>query len=75
VVQTSALVEQNQLVISISDEASGVGHTPEESNGRGTGLANARARLQFLYGGRAELSLARSGSGGSLVTIKIPIAE
>jgi two-component system, LytTR family, sensor kinase len=75
VVQTSALVEQHQLVISISDEASGVGHTPEETNGRGTGLANARARLQFLYGGRAELSLARSGSSGSVVTIKIPVVE
>jgi two-component system LytT family sensor kinase len=73
IVETTAFVEQNQLVISIADEATGVAHTSEESDGRGTGLANARARLQFMYGGRAELSLARSGSSGSVVTIKLPV--
>jgi two-component system LytT family sensor kinase len=73
VVETRAFLEQNQLVISIADEATGVAHTSEEGDGRGTGLANARTRLQFMYGGRAELSLAPSGSSGSVVTIKLPV--
>jgi two-component system, LytTR family, sensor kinase len=74
-VETTASVKENQLVIRIADEATGVARTPEESDGRGTGLANARARLAFLYGGRAELSLVRNGNGGSVVTIKLPLAE
>jgi two-component system LytT family sensor kinase len=73
-VETTASVKENQLVICIADEATGVSPTSEESDGRGTGLANARARLHFMYGGRAELSLARSGSSGSVVTIKLPLA-
>jgi len=73
VVQTTAWVKENQLVISIADEATGLAHPGHESEGRGTGLANARARLAFLYGGRAELSLVRNG-GGSVVTIKLPLA-
>jgi LytS/YehU family sensor histidine kinase len=72
-VQTTACVKENQLVISIADEATGLAHPGHESEGRGTGLANARARLAFLYGGRAELSLVRNG-GGSVVTIKLPLA-
>jgi two-component system, LytTR family, sensor kinase len=74
IVETSASVQENQLVIRIADEATGVAQPGEESDGRGTGLSNARARLAFMYGGRAELSLVRNGSGGSVVTIKLPLA-
>jgi two-component system, LytTR family, sensor kinase len=73
VVETTACVRDGQLVISIADEATGLGRLGEESEGRGTGLANARARLAFLYGGRAELSLVRNGGSGSVVTIKLPL--
>jgi two-component system, LytTR family, sensor kinase len=73
VVEAKVVVEQNQLVITIADEATGVVPAREESDGRGTGLANARARLYFIYGGRAELSLARNGRSGSVVTIKLPV--
>jgi two-component sensor histidine kinase len=73
-VETTARVKENQLVIRISDEAAGLAQPAEERDGRGTGLANARARLAFLYGGRAELSLVRNGSSGSVVTIKLPLA-
>jgi two-component system, LytTR family, sensor kinase len=72
-VETTASVKENQLVIRIADEATGLPEPGEERNGPGTGLANARARLAFLYGGRAELSLVRNGSG-SVVTIKLPLA-
>jgi two-component sensor histidine kinase len=74
VVETTASVVENQLVIRIADEATGVGPTGEDTNGHGTGLANARTRLAFLYGGRADLSLVRNGNGGSVVTIKLPLA-
>jgi two-component system, LytTR family, sensor kinase len=74
-VEAVASVKQNQLVISIADRASGVASPVEESDGHGTGLANARARLAFMYGGRAELSLVRNGGGGSVVTIKLPLAR
>jgi hypothetical protein len=74
IVETTASLKENQLVIRIADEATGLGQVRGESEGRGTGLANARARLAFLYGGRAELSLARNGGSGSVVTIKLPLA-
>jgi two-component system, LytTR family, sensor kinase len=73
-VETTAAVRGNQLVISIADRASGVSRAAEEGDGHGTGLANARARLAFMYGGRAELSLVPNGGGGSVVTIKLPLA-
>jgi two-component system LytT family sensor kinase len=73
-VETVASVQDNRLVIRIADEAAGPAQPGEESDGRGTGLANARARLAFLYGGRAELSLVRNGGGGSVVTIRLPLA-
>jgi two-component sensor histidine kinase len=74
VVETTACVKENQLVISITDGATGPSQTIEGTEGRGTGLANARARLAFMYGGRAQLSLTRNGNGGSVVTIKLPLA-
>jgi two-component system, LytTR family, sensor kinase len=73
-VETTASVKDKQLVIRIADEATGPGQPAEDANGRGTGLSNARARLAFLYGGRAELSLVKNGGGGSVVTIKLPLA-
>jgi two-component system, LytTR family, sensor kinase len=73
-VETAASVKENHLVIRIADEAAGSTQPSQESDGRGTGLAKARARLAFMYAGRAELSLVRNGSGGSVVTIKLPLA-
>jgi two-component system, LytTR family, sensor kinase len=73
-VETTASVKQNRLVIRIANEASELTQRSEDNDGHGTGLANARARLAFLYGGRAELSLVRHGVGGSVVTITLPLA-
>jgi two-component sensor histidine kinase len=41
----------------------------------GLGLANARQRLEELYGGRAELSLGPSARGGLAVSLRLPWRE
>jgi hypothetical protein len=46
-----------------------------ESGGRGLGLAHTRQRLEELYAGRAELSLARSARGGLAVSLRLPYRE
>jgi LytS/YehU family sensor histidine kinase len=36
------------------------------------GLANTRARLLSLYGGRAEVKLAPDAAGGSRLSLRLP---
>jgi two-component system, LytTR family, sensor kinase len=56
----------------ISDDGPGIGEdAPKTSNG-GVGLANTRARLQKLYGGRHTFTLSQAPQGGLQVTITIP---
>ena len=75
IVEIIAYVEPGRLVISIWDEATGFGRVRAESPGNGIGLANARSRLEWIYGGGADLLLAPNGSNGSVVTIRVPVAQ
>lgn len=43
-----------------------------DAGGNGIGLANTRARLQTLYGGRATLSISVVESGGTRVELRLP---
>jgi len=39
----------------------------------GTGLANVRARLGLLHGGRAELEILTAPRRGTLVALRLPL--
>jgi LytS/YehU family sensor histidine kinase len=68
-------VEQ-RLEIRVADDGGGVlaannGRAPDE----GIGLGNTRLRLSQLYGEAQSLSLKHPDSGGTLVTVTIPLRE
>ncbi|HSJ32947.1 MAG TPA: ATP-binding protein [Longimicrobiales bacterium] len=45
------------------------------SDGTGVGLANTRARLEQLYGGRQQLTLADRAEGGACATVRLPLRQ
>ena len=60
--------EGGWLVVSVADDGVGLRTT----SGRGSGLANVRARMQGLYGGDAGLRLASEAEGGTTATLRLP---
>jgi len=60
--------EGGWLVVSVADDGVGLRTT----SGRGSGLANVRARMQGLYGGDAGLRLASEAAGGTTATLRLP---
>ncbi len=60
------------LVITVEDNGVGwTGETPRE----GISLANTRARLHSLYGGRASIALVRRDGGGVSARVTLPYAD
>lgn len=57
------------LVLEVQDD--GEGFRPGRE---GTGLANVRARLGLLHGGRAELEILTAPRRGTLVALRLPLA-
>jgi Putative regulator of cell autolysis len=62
--------QDDRLVISITDEGPGM-----QSEGRGIGLSNIRARLKHLYGDAGRLTLQSRERGGLMATITVPYHE
>jgi signal transduction histidine kinase len=60
--------EGGWLVLSVADDGVGL----RTVSGRGSGLANVRARIQGLYGGDAWLRLASAAEGGTTATMRLP---
>jgi two-component system LytT family sensor kinase len=60
-----------QLEISVVDNGPGM-RASGGAEHNGIGLANTRARLDQLYGGRASLRIAPAEDGGTAVTMSIP---
>jgi LytS/YehU family sensor histidine kinase len=68
---TATRAADDRLVLSVSD--SGVGfHTRDGTLREGVGLKNTRARLEQLYGSRAELAWSNPPEGGARVTLTMP---
>jgi two-component system LytT family sensor kinase len=59
------------LVLEVRDTGPGPGGGAER--GDGVGLANVRARLDQLHGGRASLDLARAAEGGAVARVVLPL--
>lgn len=60
----------DRLVISVTDEGPGM-----QSEGRGIGLSNIRARLKHLYGDAAQLTLQAREGGGLMASLAVPYHE
>lgn len=64
--------EDGRLALEVCDDGVGMPDDPEAASAEGVGLANTRARLHQLYGGRGELQLTRGATGGLTVRLSIP---
>lgn len=79
-VTVTAYREDEILVLRVSDNGRGIepeilkklmcSEVPEE-NRRHIGLSNIRKRLEYLYGGKAELCIA--SDSGTVITLKLPM--
>ena len=67
-VRIVARTADGKLRVAVTDNGVGL----SESSGSGVGLANIRARLSTLYGGKARLLLAQDPVGGVTATIEVP---
>ena len=71
-ITVTARRDGDTLSLAVSDDGFGIGDAPEPE---GHGLANTRARLQALYGGRASLAVRRGGAGGTVAELRVPYRE
>jgi len=65
-----AEVADGSLIVRVSD--TGPGFKPGGATTAGVGLANIRARLQAMHGGRADLVITQPERGGTCATITLP---
>jgi signal transduction histidine kinase len=62
------------VVISIEDDGAGFGKAPVRG-GAGTGVTNARARVELQYGGRGFFDITERPGGGTRVRIGVPVSS
>jgi hypothetical protein len=72
-VEIRAHRQGDRLRILVRDDGPGLGGVPDESRGRGIGLANTRERLERLYEGDHEFRIEDAPGGGLAVTIDLPM--
>jgi two-component system, LytTR family, sensor kinase len=66
--------ENGSLILRVSDTGCGLGETdPFGVLGRGLGLSNIRDRLAHLYGDHQQFSISNRASGGTEVTLRVPL--
>jgi signal transduction histidine kinase len=70
IITISARVAGSRLRLAVVDDGPGLAADPEAA--AGVGLANVRARLEELYGERAELRLERGAPDGFGAVIELP---
>ena len=59
------------LELQVADDGAG----PDETADDGVGLGATRARLEALFGEKAELRLGSGGVRGTIVTLRLPFRE
>ncbi|HEX2012110.1 MAG TPA: histidine kinase, partial [Roseateles sp.] len=67
----SAHLREDELAVEVRDNGQGFA----ASGGSGVGLANTRARLAALFGGRAALELEAALPRGVVARVRLPLAE
>jgi LytS/YehU family sensor histidine kinase len=71
--ELAASVDDGQLHVSVRDDGAGLPVGFNLAEHAGTGLGNARLRLQRLYNGAANLQLERADGGGTIAHIRLPL--
>ena len=70
-IDITARREGDRLVVTVTDDGTGVG-TPVEASRERVGLGNTRARLEALYGLEQRLELTEAPERGARVLLEIP---
>jgi sensor histidine kinase YesM len=65
--------QQDMLEISVTDDGAGIDE--QAAAVKGHGIDNTRERLRALYGDRASLTVARTATGGTVATLRLPYRE
>jgi LytS/YehU family sensor histidine kinase len=73
--ELAASVDGRQLHVSVRDDGAGLPPDFNLTEHAGTGLGNARIRLQRLYDGAAQIRLERANDGGTIVHIRLPVRD
>ena len=73
--ELAASVDGSQLHLSVRDDGAGLPADFNLVEHAGTGLGNARLRLQRLYDGAAQLRLEQADGGGTIARIRLPVSE
>jgi LytS/YehU family sensor histidine kinase len=72
-IELGAEVDGDMVWLSVRDRGDGMGlDGVAQSPGLGIGLANTRARLERLYGGKQKLELSAAEGGGVLARVGVP---
>jgi signal transduction histidine kinase len=71
----AAKVQQQTLVLQLSDTGPGLGNGDNGQKSCGVGLKNTRERLQHLYGERQAFTLGPNEPRGLMITINVPFEE
>lgn len=68
-------VRSNMLELTVTDTGLGFPESRTPSASTGVGIANARARLEQLYGANFTLEMTNHEEGGAIVKIRIPFTR
>ena len=71
--ELAASVDGGELHVSVRDDGAGLPPDFNLAEHAGTGLRNARLRLQRLYDGAAQLRLEPAEDGGTIAHIRLPV--
>jgi hypothetical protein len=71
-VWVDARIDGDRLVLLVRDDGAGPAGL-QSTSGTGTGLANVRERLAFLYGDRHRLEAGAGREGGTDVRLELPV--
>jgi len=73
--ELAAAVSGGQLHLEVRDDGVGLPENFDLAEHAGTGLGNARLRLQRLYDGAARLDLKPADDGGTIASITLPVHQ
>jgi sensor histidine kinase YesM len=73
--ELASSIDRGQLHLVVRDDGAGLPANFDITEHAGTGLANARLRLQRLYDGAARLDLTPADDGGTIAHITLPVHE